>query len=210
MPAARSEAQTQVKCVEAVKAHPNTKAVSLGPFKIWVSAMYLESKEFRDVVASNNGNKLADEVCGRVETYSAQKGKPWYRPGPKQAGKGKESEGRAHSASTQDKSKDTTKRDQKEPVPRAPWEKLEMQPIFAMPQVGAPQGEQVAPVLTEEHVDIHATGVAFTTMHNYFTKTRRFHRAPLLSLGSAGSSEYRTDRSRDKGSVCPDWPIDTR
>ena len=48
------------KCTEAVKSHPNTRGVPLGPFRGWCSQLYLDEASFRAMVASKNGNALAD------------------------------------------------------------------------------------------------------------------------------------------------------
>ena len=78
-----TEASAVTKCTEAVKNHPNTRGVPLGPFRGWCSQLYLEDPAFRKMVESKNGNALADEACSAVEAYSAKKGKPWHRAGPK-------------------------------------------------------------------------------------------------------------------------------
>ena len=78
-----AEASAVTKCTEAVRNHPNTRGVPLGPFRGWCSQLYLEDKTFREMVQSKNGNGLADAACQAVEAYSAKKGKPWHRSGPK-------------------------------------------------------------------------------------------------------------------------------
>ena len=71
-----TEASAVTKCTEAVKNHPNTRGVPLGPFRGWCSQLFLEDATFRTMVAAKNGNALADAACGAVEAYSAKKGKP--------------------------------------------------------------------------------------------------------------------------------------
>ena len=80
---ALSEASCLVKCSEAIRQHPNTKGLSLGPVKTWLSLLYRGRKDFRDVVLDKNGNGLADYACAQVEAMSKEKGKPWFRTGPK-------------------------------------------------------------------------------------------------------------------------------
>ena len=77
-----TEASAVTKCVEAIKIHPNTRGVPLGPFRGWCSQVYWEDKEFRETVLNKNGNALADAACAAVEAFSAKKGKPWHRSGP--------------------------------------------------------------------------------------------------------------------------------
>ena len=84
-----TEASAVTKCTEAVRNHPNTRGVPLGPFRGWCSQLYLEDAAFRDKVQAKNGNALADEVCTAVENFSAKKGRPWHRTGPKKDKKDK-------------------------------------------------------------------------------------------------------------------------
>ena len=54
---------------------------------------------FRTMVESKNGSALADEACAAVEAYSAKKGKPWHRAGPKKKDSKKKGDGPGDTAS---------------------------------------------------------------------------------------------------------------
>ena len=95
----RTGASALTKCTEAVRNHPNTRGVPLGPFRGWCSQLYLEDSAFREMVESKNGNALADEACSAVEAYSAKKGKPWHRAGPKKKDSKKKGDGPGDTAS---------------------------------------------------------------------------------------------------------------
>ena len=84
---ALTEASAVTKCTEAVRNHPNTRGVPLGPFRGWCSQLFLEDAKFRSTIQEKNGHALADASCQAVEAYSAKKGKPWHRSGPKKDGK---------------------------------------------------------------------------------------------------------------------------
>ena len=89
-----TEASAVTKCTEAVRNHPNTRGIPLGPFRGWCSQVYLEDSAFRGMVQSKNGNALADEACAAVEAFSAKKGKPWFRTGPKKSKDDKKAKGK--------------------------------------------------------------------------------------------------------------------
>ena len=98
-----TEASAVTKCTEAVRNHPNTRGVPLGPFRGWCSQLYLEDAAFRDKVQAKNGNALADEVCTLVENFSAKKGKPWHRTGPKKDKKDKKDDKKSENDKKDDK-----------------------------------------------------------------------------------------------------------
>ncbi len=66
MPTPLTEAQVIVKATEAIKQHPNTRNATMGPLKGWLTKLYSESTEFRDHLATKNGNALADYVYTTV------------------------------------------------------------------------------------------------------------------------------------------------
>ena len=76
-----SEAAAHAKCKEAIRNHPNTRSVPLGPFAFWVKKLYLSNKEVRDQIANKNGDALADYICSQVEKLSRDKKQPWHRTG---------------------------------------------------------------------------------------------------------------------------------
>ena len=71
----------------------------MGPLKGWLTKLYSESTEFRDHLATKNGNALADYVCTTVEAFSPKQGKPWKRHGPSSADKKGKKDGGSNASS---------------------------------------------------------------------------------------------------------------
>ena len=53
------------KCLSVYKAHPNTRAQSLGPLKAWLTKC-ADDKSFKELVSKHEGNKLADEMLSLI------------------------------------------------------------------------------------------------------------------------------------------------
>jgi hypothetical protein len=161
-----TEASAVTKCTEAVRSHPNTRSVPLGPFRGWCSQLYLEDSAFREMVKSKNANALADAACASVEAYSAKKGKPWFRTGPKKkedkAGKAKNEDKKQGDGPSDGKKGDGPKGRKAAVAPQTPsmpFEKLTFRPIYATVDISST--EEVAEFIPEPSLSCDSKCIGF-------------------------------------------------
>jgi hypothetical protein len=153
----------------------------LGPLRGWLSQLYLGDSAFRETVKSKNGNALADAACASVEAYSANKGKPWFRAGPKKkdgkTGKAKDDEVKQGGGPSEEKKGDGPK-GKKAPAdtksPSMSFENLAFRSIYATVDIHGV--EDVAEIILEPNIGCDSKGVGFSSVGHYLRNIRRLHR----------------------------------